>query len=297
MIIKHRLTYDFDKKLTSILLFVPQKKTSELIVIEKDEMRTNVGFLKFRPELDHTVFRLFPLIEEKLRILSEQDLRFEMLDILDIIQNIEDPGNHFARIDIEDLSLGFLSTVIINQLDEVLYSVITGKKVLLVGDKLTVKLAVDTLAMFNQHLAIKVISWINNKDEVEKTLKELDIGLYGMNLDTFSSLNLPKDKLKDLTVVNLIEGTVKGHQASHHFFNIFQEYEHEEITKAAIKIFNELRKLVSMSYIITSFSLYTKEQVEPLFSNLFEHSGFSSSFVNKAIELSIKRNPILLKLI
>ncbi|MCE7741477.1 MAG: hypothetical protein GOP50_03375 [Candidatus Heimdallarchaeota archaeon] len=297
MIIQHRLTYDFDKKLTGMLLFVPQKKTSELVIIEKAEMRTNVGILKFKPDLDHTVFRLFPLIEEKLRILTDQDYNFEMLDILDIIQNMEDPGNHFTHTDVEELSLAFLSTAIPRQISDVLYSVISGRKVLLAGDKLTVKLAIDTLSMFNQHLAVKVQSWITIQEDAISALTELDTSLCGMNIGTFNQLDLSKAEYKDLMKINLLEGTVKGQQQSEYFFGLFEKSVNEDITKTAIKIFNELRKLVSMSYIITSFSLYSKEQAEPLFGNLFEHSGFPSSFVDKAIELAIKRNPLLLKLI
>ncbi len=297
MIIQHRLTYDFDKTLTGILLFVPQRKTSELLVIEKAEMRTNIGILKFKADLDYTVFRLFPLIEEKLRILSNQDFDFEMLDILDIIQNLEDPGNHFTHTDIEELSLNFLSNAIPRQLSQALFPVITGRKVVLVGDKLTVKLAIDTLSMFNQHLALKVQSWLNEEKAAIEALSELDISLCGMNIETFNKLDMSKKEYENFTIINLLEGTVRGYQQSEYYLGLFEKNITDDITKAALKIFNELRKLVSMSYIITSFSLYTKEQAEPLFSNLFEHSGFPSSFVDKAIELAIKRNPLLLKLI
>ena len=118
-----------------------------------------------------------------------------------------------------------------------------------------------------------------------------------MNLETFNKLDFSRNDFKDFTIVDLIEGTVKGHQQSVYYYGLFKKYITEEITKTALIIFNELRKLVSMSYIITSFSLYNKEQAETLFENLFEHSGFPSSFVNKAIDLAIKRNPLLQKLI
>lgn len=297
MIIQHRLKYDFEKRLTGVLLFVPQKKTSELVIIEKAEMRTNVGFLIFKPDLDYTVFRLFPLIEEKLRILEEQDINFEMLEILDIIQNIEDPGNHFTHTDVEELSLSFLTNALPDDIDKALYSVITGKKVVLVGDKLTVKIAIDSLSIFDQHLALKVQSWLDNEEDAAEALLNLDTSLCGMNLETFNKLDFSRNDFKDFTIVDLIEGTVKGHQQSVYYYGLFKKYITEEITKTALIIFNELRKLVSMSYIITSFSLYNKEQAETLFENLFEHSGFPSSFVNKAIDLAIKRNPLLQKLI
>ena len=297
MIGKHRLLHSFDDKYTGILIFIPSRKTSELIVVEQAEMRTNVGILKFKPELDHTVFRLFPIIEEKLRILSNQEYNFEMLDILDVIQNIEDSGNHFNQIDIEELSLNFLGTAIPQDLDNVLYSVITGRKTILIGDKLTVKLTIDTLSIFNQHLAVRVYSWLNNTDEAKIAVSELDASLHGMSNDTFSNLELTKPQNKDIVLVNLIDGTVKGQMQSTYYFELLQENITDELDKVAILIYNELKKLVSMSYIITSFSLYPKEQTEPLFKNLFEHSGFPTSFVDKAIELALKRNPLLLKLI
>ncbi len=297
MIINHRIKYDFENQLTGLLLFVPEKKTSELLVIEKDEMRTNVGILRFSPELDHTVFRLFPLIEEKLRILSDQDYRFEMLDVLDLIQNIEDSGNHFTHTDVEELSLAYLSNAILKNLDQVLYSVTTGKKVIVVGDKLTVKITIDTLSIFNQHLAIKVKGWVDNEEDAINIVSELDVGLCGMNKELFDKLILTKNQLGEIVVINLIEGSVKGHQASEYFFGLYEKNIDKDINKTAIEIFNELRKLVSMSYIITSFSLYSQEQAELLFQNLFEHSGFPKSFVNKAIGLALKRNPLLMKLI
>ena len=297
MIIQHRMEFGFKEILTCILMFNPVRKYSELVIIETDEMRSNVGILKFKTDLDHTVFRLFPLIEEKLRILADQNYKFEMLDILDVIQNLEDPGNHFAKTDTEELSLNFLATAIPRNVDTVLYPVITGRKIILVGDKLTVKLAIDTLSMFNQHLALNTYIWINNQETAEKALSELDASLYGMNLETYSKLDLTELSYADLTIVNLLEGTVKGHNPSIYYFDLFKSNLINDVTKFAIQLYNELRKLVSMSYIITSFSLYTKEQAEPLFSDLFENSGFPRSFVDKAIELALKRNPLLIKLI
>ncbi|MCE7740283.1 MAG: hypothetical protein KAU62_14565 [Candidatus Heimdallarchaeota archaeon] len=293
MLKKYNLNVEFEGELSGILLLTPEKKYSALVIVNAQGPQTILGILRFPRELDYIAFRIFPLIQEKLKIISEQDNQLEMLEILDIIQNIEDPGNHFSTVDIEDLSLAFLKNAIGGKLDSILYPIITGENVIIVGDKLTSRLVIDTLSIFNQHIASEIIRWMD--DEIDEV--NLDTGLFGMSLTQFEKLNSSEKIPEEATIVNLIEGETKGHKESNHFIALLDKLKDQDLDKASVVIFNELRKLVSMSYIITSFSLYDKEQTEMLFRNLFQHSGFPASFVNKATELALKRNPLLTKIV
>ncbi len=131
--------------------------------------------------------------------------------------------------------------------------------------------------------------------EVDKV--NLNKGIFGLPLHQFEKLSSTGKIPSKTTIVNLIDGEIKGNKESTHFLALLDKLKDQDLDKASVVIFNELRKLVSMSYIITSFSLYDKEQSEMLFKNLFQHSGFPASFVNKATELALKRNPLLTKIV
>ncbi len=297
MLKRYNLNTEFEGELTGILLLTPEKKYSALVIVDAKGPQTILGILRFPRELDYIAFRIFPLIQEKLKIISEQNNQFEMLEILDIIQNIEDTGNHFSTVDVEDLSLAFLENAIGDEPDSILYPVITGENVVIVGDKLTSRMVIDTLSIFNQHIASEIIQWMDEEiDEVNENVN-LNNGLFGMSLPQFKKLNSSGKIPEEATIVNLIDGEIKGHNESTHFLALFEKLKDQDLDKASVIIFNELRKLVSMSYIITSFSLYDKEQSERLFRKLFQHSGFPASFVNKATELALKRNPLLTKIV
>ncbi|MCE7749096.1 MAG: hypothetical protein GPJ51_11905 [Candidatus Heimdallarchaeota archaeon] len=295
MLTKYNLNAEFEGELSGILLLTPEKKNSALVIVDAQGPQTVLGILIFPRELDYIAFRIFPLIQDKLKIISEQDNQLEMLEILDLIQNIEDPGNHFSTVDIEDLSLSFLKNAIGNKLDTILYPVITEENVIIVGDKLTSRMVIDTLSIFNQHITLDIIQWVDEKIDVNEV--NLDKGIFGMPLNQFKKLSSTGKIPDKTTIVNLIDGEIKGNKEGTHFITLLDKLKDQDLDKASVVIFNELRKLVSMAYIITSFSLYDKEQSEMLFRNLFQHSGFPASFVNKATELALKRNPLLTKIV
>lgn len=297
MLQKYDLNQEFQEKLACILLLAPEKKHSALVVIDSKGAQAILGILKFPRELDYIAFRIFPLISEKIKILAEQDSQFEMLEILDIIQNIEDSGNYFSSVEVEDLSLAFLNNAVDGKLESILYPVIVNETVLVIGDKLTTRLVIDTLSIFNQHIVSEIIQWADEDFDIIGDNQILNTGIYGMSLSQFEKLKSKGKFVKEATIINLINGDIKGFKTSNHFVSIIEKQKDQPLEKASVVVFNELRKLVSMSYIITSFSLYDKEQAEVLFKNLFEHSGFPASFVNKATELALKRNPLLTKIV
>ncbi len=297
MLQKYDLNQEFQEKLACILLLAPEKKHSALVVIDSKGAQAILGILKFPRELDYIAFRIFPLISEKIKILAEQDSQFEMLEILDIIQNIEDSGNYFSSVEVEDLSLAFLNNAVDGKLESILYPVIVNETVLVIGDKLTTRLVIDTLSIFNQHIVSEIIQWADEDFDIIGDNQILNTGIYGMSLSQFEKLKSKGKFVKEATIINLIDGDIKGFKTSNHFVSIIEKQKDQQLEKASVVVFNELRKLVSMSYIITSFSLYDKEQAEVLFKNLLEHSGFPASFVNKATELALKRNPLLTKIV
>jgi hypothetical protein len=297
MMQKYDLNREFQEKLSCILLLTPEKKHSALVIIDSKGAQAILGILKFPRELDYIAFRIYPLIKEKIEILADQDNQFPMLEILDIIQNLEDPGNFFSTVEVEDLSLAFLNNAVDGKLESILYPVIVNESVIVIGDKLTTRLVIDTLSIFNQHLASEIIQWADEDFDIISNDEKLNSGVYGMSLPQFEKLKSMGKFAEEATIINLIDGEIKGNKTGNHFVSIIEKQKEEPLEKASVVVFNELRKLVSMSYIITSFSLYDKEQAEILFKNLLEHSGFPSSFVNKATELALKRNPLLTKIV
>ena len=297
MLQKYDLNLEFQEKLSCILLLAPEKKHSALVIIDSKGAQAIIGILKFPRELDYIAFRIFPVISKKIEILADQDNQFEMLEILDIIQNIEDPGNFFSTVEVEDLSLAFLNNAVDGKIESILYPVIVDESVIVIGDKLTTRLVINTLSIFNQHIASKIIQWADEDFDIISDDYRFNSGLFGMSLSQYEKLKSKGKFAKESTIINLIDGDIKGYKTCNHFVSIIEKQKDQQLEKASVVVFNELRKLVSMSYIITSFSLYDKEQAEIMFKNLFEHSGFPASFVNKATELALKRNPLLTKIV
>ncbi|NPD88241.1 MAG: hypothetical protein HGN29_05940 [Asgard group archaeon] len=278
--------------LSGIIFLLPEQKYTVYIVISRKEDVTEIGFLKFPRELDFTLFRIFPILDEKLLQLSNQNIT-DVLDVLDNLQKIEDSGIRFSGTDTEDISLSFLANVIEEGLGKAIYSVITGRPVYVIGARSTVRLIIDILSVFTQHFSINFHDWTTLEDIEKERRCNTATKICGMSAEVFEKHSLINSIESNAAIMNLNTGFVDGEFDSTYFLNILETKKSEDIETASVMIFHELRKLVSMSFIITSFALQGKDEAKSKLLEFIQHAPFPESFIKKAIELAAKCNFIV----
>ncbi len=246
--------------------------------------------------MDFTLFRLYPILEEKLKYLTEQNIT-DVLDALDFIQKVEDPGIRFSDVELEDVSLAFLANAIETNLEKALYAVITGRPVYVIGARSTVRLVIDILSIFTQHFSIDFRDWVSLEEVVQRGECIKKTRICGMSVEVFEKHRLLNYIEDEAVIINLNTGNVEGEYDSTYFLDIFETKRNEDIEIASVLIFHELRKLVSMAFIITSFSLQEKDEGKFLLQEFTKNAPFPASFIKKALELSEKCNFIIRNLV
>lgn len=293
MISKHKLNEHLKNVLRSFIMLLPEQKVLALVIIDSDGRKTEVGMLTFPSELDYAIFRIYPSLESKLEELYSKDYKNNMLDILDVLQRSEDPGNRFSRVKIEDISLAFLTKATTSNLENAIYAAIVDDPMLVVGDMHTVKLVIDTLSIFSQHNTTNMLEWIDTEEQaLEENITTLS-SIYGMPHELYrlrANNGLIDNKT---TIIDLETGRVGKGIPSYYFMNLFDTNINQDISKISVTIFNELRKLVSMALIYTSLIMYEKEKAQQMLDDLSLQSLYPQSFIRKAIDLAKKRNKVL----
>ena len=255
------------KKLTegyySLLTQMPGEKCSILTLFKTDGEISTVGLLKVPLELEFVLFRLFPLINKTIeKLVREDNENIEYL--LTSIMDIEDPGTRISKLNLEDLSPSFLDKTLGKNLDKLIYSAIVGGSILVVGDKPTVKLVIDTISIFTQHLQTSTNVWINPIDLQAGEKCELTSKICGLSSQNFNSIKDDKSLLKEMIIVNLDTGKIEGEYSSSHFKKLFDTIKRLNVGEIATQIKQELDKLVTLILKISSFSLVDKNKAKQL---------------------------------
>ncbi|MHA1346476.1 MAG: hypothetical protein ACTSVO_01235 [Candidatus Heimdallarchaeaceae archaeon] len=280
-------------KAHSFLTLIPEHKKTFYVIFSTDGFTTKVGYFIIPQELDHTVFRVYPMLERLIKSYTGSRQTFDFIDLLVEMQEFEDSGNKFSLIDLDEISLSTLSNTTNKNLDTVLFAAISGKPIYVVGDKSVSKLIVDTLSIFTQHLHLNVADWITEDDLSKVDFNILLRGIVGMSSSTYQSiLPLIHDK-EALTVINLEEDKITGPSASSYFIQFFENIKDEDPTKTSIILFHELKKLVSLAYIITSVVSKNEEDSQIFLKGLNTQFPYPASFIEKSKNLAKQRNMFL----
>ncbi len=291
----HKVSQTSQGSLFPFIALFPEQKYVTCNIAYPVGNKTGVGVLKFPNLLDHTLFRLFPVLEKRLAEMSTQKIEFNIDDILEEIKEIEDTGNRLSLLKKDSLSPSLLSIVGGRNIGKAIYSAVIGEPISIIGDKPSVKIIIDTLSIFCQHQKINVDEWV--VEELRKKDKyKLEARLHGMSQKTYDSLLEQKIVKKKMTSMNLESAKVTGAKTSHYFKKIFDDNKQESISKLSSVIGKELENLVSMSLIITSFSLESisdgKEKLKEL-----ELNTKSPFLFQKALLLAVSRNKLLKNLL
>jgi len=280
-------------QLTGILTHLPDQNRTVYIIVDTDGQKSKVGVIKTPRELDWVLFRLATMMNDILKEMSQSKKEVDMQKIIDTLKNVDDPGNWLSRIDLDDLSPSFLERTVGKSLDKVIYSAIVGDSIFVIGDKPTVKLVIDTLSIFTQHIQNSVNVWITKNDLVHNGKCDLSAKMCGMSSSVFDSLVEDGFISEKDTIVNIVTGKINGTKSSTSFKRLYDTIKKLSVAELVTKIELELEKLVSFSLELTTISLVDENKGKAKLKELNSKSGYSNSFVRKALELAVKRNILL----
>lgn len=283
----------FQGNMEGILTLLESEKSLTYTIIDTNGKKSRVGILKFPQSLNLVLFRLFDIMNNHLTSMNDKKKNFSMEEILHKIMATEDLGNRLSKIIMEDLSPTFLDRTVSRNLDKAIYSAIIGKPVYVIGDKPTVKLVIDSMSLFTQHLQTFVSLWTTEEDITKIGKCDLQARFCGM-----SSLVYRKFVEKELisekdTNINLETTKVTGEKSSNHFKKLFDTIKKLSIAEVVTKIVYELEKLVDLTLDLTALALLDEEKAKARLKDISSAKGYASSFFKKALKLAVQRNPLL----
>jgi len=292
MLDTHEAYKKFVGTMGAVMTSIPEENCTILTVVDTDGKKSRVGILKLPRESDFILFRLYPVLERIVEILSKRKEKQEMDEILNTLREADDPGNRLSRINIDDLSPTFLDRTINKNLDKAIHSAIVGDTILVVGDKPTVRLVIDTLSIFTQHFQTTVNVWITEND-FEEGKCNVKSKICGMSPEIHRKLVDVGWVKETMTIIDLEASKVRGEKSSNHFKKLFDTIKRLNTSEVTLKILNELEKVVSAAIHITSFGLVDKEQGMQKLKEYANQSNLPTSVFRKATLLAIRINPLL----
>ncbi|UJG44808.1 MAG: hypothetical protein K9W46_06390 [Candidatus Heimdallarchaeum endolithica] len=276
--------------LRSILMLFPEEKTVPFIVLKKYENKLSIGYLLFPNALDYTIFRMFPLFEKKVGELSRQNISIP--EILEKLRNIEDPGNKLAFVNRDHVSFHLLLRLVKDNIGKAIYSAIVGEPIYITGDRVSVRIVMDNLAIFTQHLQTSYMEYVDDKYRPSEE-KRFTPKIVGMSKETFTFLEKKNILEETATLIDLDNRIVHGIRESDYFKKLFDELKDKPYEEAVKRIQRELNQLVSMTFIITSFALLGKKELQSKIREIRTQWSYPVALLKKALRLAKEINPYL----
>ena len=283
----------FKGNMEGILTFIEGEKSLTYTIFDTNGKKSRVGILKFPQSLNLVLFRLFDIMNNHLTSLNDKKENFSMEEILHQIMKTEDLGNRLSKINLEDLSPTFLDRTVSRNLEKAIYSAIIGKPVYVIGDKPTVKLVIDSMSLFTQHLHTFVSLWTVEEDITKIVKCDLQARFCGMSSIVYKKFVEKKLISEKDTNINLETTKVSGEKSSNHFKKLFDTIKKLSITEVVTKIVYDLEKLVDLTLDLTALALLDKEKAKARLKDISSSKDYASSFFRKALELAVQRNSLL----
>ncbi len=293
MLDTHKANSKFKNKMQGIITALPEENCSTFTIIDTDGEKSRIGILKIPREFDLALFRLYPVLQRMLEIISEKKDKYSMEEILFTIKDLDDPGNRLSHINIEDLSTSFLDRTVGKNLERALYSAVTADEIFVVGDKPTVKLVIDTLSIFTQHIQTSVNVWVTTEDIRNDSKCDFSSKICGMSPAIYKQLLENGFIDEDSTKIDLEARRVTGEKSSSFFKKLFDTVKKLRIEEVVTKMSNELEQIASAAVNVTSFALVDKKQGFNKMKGYSNEAGLSAGVVQKILDLAVKINPLL----
>lgn len=278
-----RETINNDRKyLTAFIPMEKPKKLVHYIVSRFLDDRIEVGLLDMDVTKAKTLFRLTPLINREIHKYLEQNPDEGFENMLETLKNTHD----IAKGEIageDDASLKFLEKNMKKKLDHVLHSVVTGERIIVVGDKFSVKIFSQSLYIYSQHLTTDIVDWL-----VEDT--QIGFGITGMSVAKFKELE--SSITGEYTLVNLDSGKVQGGTSSKFLKKLQNDAKNLPFQDSVKYIGKSLSDLVSYALKVTSFVLLEKAEAIKSLNELKKEIKNDDQF-DIIVKLAKQRNPWL----
>ncbi|MBD3190774.1 MAG: hypothetical protein GF308_09025 [Candidatus Heimdallarchaeota archaeon] len=283
---------NFQKQNKGIGLFVPflERNHSIYLFIQIHQKRSETGILKVSEEKSHILFRMTPVLNRQIRTLFENNQVITIIDALEIIRNkTVDTRNRDKVLQEEQFSLLFLEKNVKN-IEKAIYSVVVGDPVIVIGDKVSTKICVNTLSIFGQHLYTEIVEWLSSGES------EIGAHITGMSLKVYQELQAKGVLDERTTIVSLLEGKVLGEKDSDFCKKIFDRVKKKNIEEAYNIISSPLEELTTYAIKATEFPILTKERAILELKNLKKEINHNDKF-DIVMALATKRNSLLTPLL
>ncbi|MCY3414103.1 MAG: hypothetical protein INQ03_20835 [Candidatus Heimdallarchaeota archaeon] len=196
-----------------------------------------VGLLHVKIEQASTLFKLTPIIDQEVEHQIKQDKDITITRLLEIVKETHDIVEEDLA-NTENISFKFLENSVKKKLDSILYSVVTGERVIISGDRPSVRIMTSTLNLFAQHRSAEVIEWL--EDDV------IGPDITGVSADSIPRLD--KDILENSIWIDLDKRKVNGPTKSNKYMkSLFSNLKKMSISEGNEYIKQEIKPLITQA--------------------------------------------------
>ncbi len=267
-----------------ITAFIPiehPNKVSNFVVARLDSEHIEVCLLNVDNSLEQTLFKLSPFIDREIRKYLSKNPDVELREIMETLKDTHDIVDNKIK-DEDEISFRFLEKNMKKKLDNILFSVVTGERIIVTGDRLTVKIFTHSLLIFAQHLATDFVDWI-----VEDT--KIGYGITGMSKNKYKEIEESIDGI--YTLVDLDSGKVHGGQSNKYLKKLLSESKKIKLNEAIINIKEKMLEIVTTAIKVTSFVFLEKDEAVSKLKQL--KKDVDDDKFKIIMELATRRNPWL----
>jgi hypothetical protein len=275
----------------TIKAFVPisNPPSALYLIAQPIETGIDVSLLKIDVGVSHTLFRLVPVLDREYDKIKALYPNFGSIKLMEQLKSTHDyTKKKFDKFDENEISLGFLQKNVKKNLDHAIFSVIVGDRVAIIGDKPSVRIVSNSLALFAQHRVTDIVDWLEED--------KMGHNITGMSIDKYNTLVRLGEIDDTATVINLDKSTVNGGQSNKFIKKLFDRIKKLDVASAREIIYLELDLLVSYALNVTMLVMLSLEEaienLEQLKHNIKDNPKF-----DLIMELAEQRNPWLKSLI
>ncbi|MCF2143367.1 MAG: hypothetical protein K9W42_06660 [Candidatus Heimdallarchaeota archaeon] len=267
--------------------FLPDriKGATYYLTLTKKENKSRVWTLETTYSNSMELFKQKRLLDKRLRELRRKKPKLTINKLLAELNEGEIPQTK-KKFDPEYFSLNFLDKNVKN-IERAIFPLVTDAPVLVVGERPAVKIVINTLLIFTQHLLPDVIEWLTTENTIA-------LNITGMAAEKYAVMKEEGLIDKHITTINLDEGKVYGKETSSYFNKLYTKVKKISPVVAYAVIGNELEKLTKNAIALNELLLLPREKAQEEFAKLKEENTSEARFA-KVKKLACSRNPFLEK--
>lgn len=264
------------------------KESYSYIIVATLENGIKAYCLKIASSYNLILFKLLPQISDDVKFNFEKGEK-NPYNLINDVKQTRDLGIRINEKTKEMMSMDLLLKTI-KKLDQLVYSVILGKQILLIGDKPTVRIILNTLLLFTPHLNVQLVEWLEDGDTY------IGKDLTGISIDKYNQLVENNAITDDTIIVDFRNGKVKNGISNKYIDKMLKNLNHRSLTSSEQYIKSELNDLVNLSLKITRLvKLPDDEGREKL--NIIKNEIGDKNKYEVVLELSKQRNELITSII